>query len=371
MSCVKSTAAVVLAVLLGSSLPSLANAQDPAPAAGAEPAPAAAAEPAAAPADPNAIIARVGDATVTEAEVGLAKEAFADELQNVPAERQRSVVVDAVVSMKLLAEAAHEAGLDQGPEFALRLEFLKLQAMRNAYVEHEVVDKLTDESLQQAYQTLVVARHKAEQEVHARHILVDTKEQAEKIIADLKGGASFEELAKQSKDPSGQNGGDLGFFGPGQMVPPFEKAAFALEPGQITQEPVQSEFGWHVIKVEEKRMSQPPSFDEVKDQLRSYVLREDFEKAMAALREKYKVEIVDPTALPQDDDTMDDDGSGVDDEDMMDDGPALEGDEPAIDEPDATGDEMDEDDGGAANEGEVPESEEPSPDTGSGTTQGN
>ena len=91
--------------------------------------------------------------------------------------------------------------------------------------------------------------------MHARHILVDTKEEAEKIIDDLKGGASFEELAKQSKDPSGQNGGDLGFFGEGQMVPEFEKAAFALEPGQFTQEPVQTQFGWHVIKVEEKRMS--------------------------------------------------------------------------------------------------------------------
>jgi peptidyl-prolyl cis-trans isomerase C len=82
------------------------------------------------------------------------------------------------------------------------------------------------------------------------------------------------------------------------MVPPFEKAAFALEPGQYTQEPVQSEFGWHVIKVEEKRMSQPPSFDEVKDQLKNYVLRQKFEQVTAALRDKYPVEIIDPTAMP-------------------------------------------------------------------------
>jgi peptidyl-prolyl cis-trans isomerase C len=82
------------------------------------------------------------------------------------------------------------------------------------------------------------------------------------------------------------------------MVPPFEKAAFALEPGQFTQEPVQSEFGWHVIKVEEKRMSAPPSFDEVKEQLKNYVLRQKFEKITASLREKYPVEILDPTAQP-------------------------------------------------------------------------
>jgi peptidyl-prolyl cis-trans isomerase C len=200
--------------------------------------------------------------------------------------------------MQLMAQGAHDAGLDKGPEFDRRVEFLRLQALRNVFVEHEVVKNVADSELQQAYQTLVVAQHKPEQQVHARHILVETKEQADKIIEQLKGGASFEELAKQSKDPSGQNGGDLGFFGPGQMVPPFEKAAFALAPGEFTQEPVQSEFGWHVIKVEEKRMSQPPTFDEVKDQLKNYVLRQKFEQVTAALREKYPVEIIDPTAMP-------------------------------------------------------------------------
>ena len=127
--------------------------------------------------------------------------------------------------------------------------------------------------------------------MHARHILVDTKEAGREDHRGFEGRRQFEDLAKQSKDPSGQNGGDLGFFGPGQMVPPFEKAALALKPGEITQEPVQTEFGWHVIKVEEKRMSAPPTFDEVKEQLRNYVLRQKFEQVTAALRDKYPVEI--------------------------------------------------------------------------------
>ena len=102
---------------------------------------------------------------------------------------------------------------------------------------------------------MVVAQHKPEQQVHARHILVDTKEQAEKIIEELKGGAKFEDLAKQSKDPSGQNGGDLGFFGPGRWCRHSRLPPSRWSPGKVTEQPVQTEYGFHVIKVEEKRMS--------------------------------------------------------------------------------------------------------------------
>ncbi len=299
--------AVSAALLMSAAVTVAVHAQDaPAPADAAQPADAAApgdaaaapASPAEPPRDPATVVAKAGSAEITEADITLAQEAFSSELANVPKEQWRSVLVDAVVNMQLMAQGAHDAGLDTGPEFERRVAFLKLQAMRNVYVEHEVVKTVPDSELQEAYQSLVVAQHKPEQQVHARHILVDTKEEADKIIADLKAGKSFEELAKQSKDPSGQNGGDLGFFGPGQMVPPFEAAAFALEVGQYTQEPVKTEFGWHVIKVEEKRMSQPPSFDEVKDQLKNYVLRQKFEQVTAILRAKYPIEILDPTAMP-------------------------------------------------------------------------
>lgn len=291
--------AVSVALLLSTAITFSVRAQDTAPTPAPDAAaPAAAAAPAEPPRDPSKVVAKAGTAEITEGDIALAQEAFASELSNVPKEQWRSMLVDAVINMELMAQGARDAGLDKGPEFDRRVEFLKLQALRNAFVEHEVVKDVADAELQQAYQTLVVAQHKPEQQVHARHILVDTKEQAEKIIADLKGGAKFEDLAKQSKDPSGQNGGDLGFFGPGQMVPPFEKAAFALKAGEITQEPVQTEYGWHVIKVEETRMSQPPSFDEVKDQLKNYLLRQKFEQVTASLRDKYKVEILDPTAEP-------------------------------------------------------------------------
>jgi peptidyl-prolyl cis-trans isomerase C len=285
--------AVSAAFLIATATSALAQDATPAPAPAAEAA--AAAEP---PRDPDAVVAKVGQATVTERDLEIAKEAFASELGQVPEAQWRSVLVDAVINMELLAQAARDEKLGEGPDFEAQLEFLTLQALRNLYVEHAVVNALTEAEIEQGYQTLVVANFKPAPQVRARHILVETEDEAKKIIEQLKGGAAFEELAKQSKDPSGQNGGDLGFFGEGQMVPEFEKAAFALEPGKITETPVQSQFGWHVIKVEEKRMSAPPALAEVEGQLRNYLVRQKFEALLASLRDKYPVEIVDQPAAP-------------------------------------------------------------------------
>ncbi len=286
--------AAALAALLVAAGTCTVQAQDattpaapPAPAAGA--ATAAQPEP---PRNPADVVARVADQTITEGELAAARQQFAAELQQVPEAQQRSLMLDALVNMELFAKGARDANLNQGPEFQARRDFLELQALRNAYVEEVIVKSVTPEELQNAYQTLVVAQHKPEEQARARHILVETEDEAKKIIADLQGGAAFEELAKQSKDPSGQNGGDLGYFSRGQMVPPFEEAAFALEPGAVTQAPVQSEFGWHVIKLEDKRTSQPPALAEIEGELRNHLLRGKFEAALAALREKYPVEIV-------------------------------------------------------------------------------
>lgn len=274
-----------------------AHAQDSAqPAAPAMP-PAATAPAATAPAteparNPMDVVARIGDQSVTEDDLAVARQEFGSELEEIPEAQQRSALIDALVNMRLLAVAARDAKLDQGPEFERRLEFIRMQALRNAYVESEIVNSLSPDAIQKGYETLILSQHKPEEQIRARHILVETKEEAQKLIEELKGGAAFEELAKQSKDPSGQNGGDLGFFGKGQMVPPFEAAALTLQLGAFTQEPVQSEFGWHVIKLEEKRMSEPPALTEVEGELRNYLIRQKFETVMADLRTKYAVEIL-------------------------------------------------------------------------------
>ena len=130
------------------------------------------------------------------------------------------------------------------------------------------------------------------EEVHAKHILVDNEAEAKKIVAELKGGADFAALAKQySKDPSGaQQGGDLGFFKKDEMVPEFAAAAFALQPGQVSQQPVHSQFGWHVILLVERRRAEPPSFDQARDELRQKMIQEGVQKAVAKARASASVE---------------------------------------------------------------------------------
>ena len=282
MTTIGAAASVTLAMLFAASPPVLAqDGQDQAPA-----------QEQATAADPDAVVARVGDIAVTERDIAFAAEAFESELTSVPEAERRSVVIDAFINMQLLALGAIGAELDQGAEFEERLAFLRLQALRNAYVRHVVMSGVTDEEMQAAYQELVIDQFEPREQVRARHILVEEREDAERIIEELLGGASFEELAEQSLDPSGQSGGDLGFFGRGQMVPPFEEAAFSLEPGEITVEPVETQFGWHVIRVEETRMTEPPSLADLETQIHDYLLRERFETALGALRDEYTVEIV-------------------------------------------------------------------------------
>jgi peptidyl-prolyl cis-trans isomerase C len=153
----------------------------------------------------------------------------------------------------------------------------------------------TDEAMKKVYDE-AAKQIEGEQEVHARHILVETEDEAKAIEAELKKGADFAELAKKkSKDPGAADGGDLGFFTKDQMVPEFSAVAFALEPGKIS-DPVKSQFGWHVIKVEEKRNRKAPDFEQVKAQIETYVTRKAQAEYVAKLREGAKVERMDQAA---------------------------------------------------------------------------
>ena len=135
-----------------------------------------------------------------------------------------------------------------------------------------------------------IAAMPAKNEVRARHILVKTEDEAKAIIKKLEGGAKFEDLAKEnSTDGSAAQGGDLGYFGEGMMVPEFEKAAFALDVGAFTKEPVKSQFGYHIIKLEDKRQQQPPAFDQVKDQVRSIIIRDKYIEMVKKLRDAAKI----------------------------------------------------------------------------------
>ncbi len=145
--------------------------------------------------------------------------------------------------------------------------------------------------MQSRYQDHLKANPPATEQ-HARHILVASEEDARAVITELDGGADFVELAKErSTGPSGPRGGDLGYFTSDQMVPEFSAAAQTLEPGQYTKDPVQTQFGWHVIKLEDRRESAPPSFADMEPQLRQEMTRENVETVLSELREDADVEI--------------------------------------------------------------------------------
>jgi peptidyl-prolyl cis-trans isomerase C len=205
-------------------------------------------------------------------------------------EEQKDRALDQFIGMQLAADAAEQAGIAKDPKVADKLELARMNVLVDAalqkYLEQNPVQ---DSELKPAYDAQVNAMPR---EYHARHILVDDKAAADKITQDLQGGADFAKLAaKRSKDEgSGKSGGDLGWFTLDTMVKPFADAVKALQPGEMTQAPVQSEFGWHVIKLEESRATDAPPFEEVKDQVKVFVQRQKLQKYLDELRAKAKVE---------------------------------------------------------------------------------
>lgn len=277
----------ISALLLGTALAATPVwAQD----AAAPAAPAAEAAPAV---TPETVVATVGGETITEADISFAAEDLAQELQQMPPEQRKAFLVTVLIDMKVMAKAAREAQMDQTDLFKQRLKYLEDRSLRRAYFAEKIATGVTPEALQAAYDKFT-SSFRGQEEVHARHILVATEDEAKAIKTELDGGKDFAELAKEkSTDPSAQqNGGDLGFFGKGMMVKPFEDAAFAMEAGAVS-DPIKSDFGWHVIKLEEKRMSQPPTLEQIAPQLQQQVMFQNFEASVAQLKQGLAIDIPD------------------------------------------------------------------------------
>lgn len=283
------TASVLALMLSAATLAPAAFAQDAAPAVEAP----AAEAPAAAP-TPETVVATVGGESITEADLSFAAEDLVQELQQMPPEERRPFLLRVLIDMKVLAAAGREAGMADTPLFQQRLQYLEERALRRAYFADTIANAVTEESVRAEYDKFVADFQPAD-EIRASHILVATEDEAKAIKADLDGGADFATIAKEkSIDPGAANGGDLGFFGKGMMVAPFEEAAFALtDIGQVS-DPVQSQFGWHVIKLEEKRQSAPPAFEQVAGQLQQQLLMSTFDSTVAGLMANTTVDIADP-----------------------------------------------------------------------------
>jgi peptidyl-prolyl cis-trans isomerase C len=247
----------------------------------------------AAPADPAKVIARVNGLTITEGDLAVAAADPALQLPNVPEAQKRDLLTGYLIDLKLGAKAAEAAKVGDSADFARKLAYNRDKTLLDQYLEQESKKAVTPEAARKLYDE--TAKGVApEQEVRARHILVASEDEAKKAQARVKGGEDFAKVAGElSTDPGSKtDGGDLGFFTKDRMVEPFAEAAFKMEPGQIS-DPVQSQFGWHVIRVEEKRNKPVPSFEEMQEQVNTYLERKAQQDLILGLRQSAKIERLD------------------------------------------------------------------------------
>ena len=240
---------------------------------------------AAAQSDP--VLAKVNGTEIHQSDLAVAE---ADIGESLPAEvspdKRREVLLTYLVNVNLLAQAAEKQKAEQEPNFAKRIAFARKKVLVQTLMEQESKKATTDAAIKKFYDD----KAKPQTEVHARHILVETEEQAKDVEAQLKKGADFAELAKKlSKDP-GSDGGDLGYITKEQVVPEFGNVAFSLEKGKVSA-PVKTQFGWHIIKVEDTRERKPPPLEAVKDQIKAKLTQEATEAMMQKLRADAKIEM--------------------------------------------------------------------------------
>jgi peptidyl-prolyl cis-trans isomerase C len=203
---------------------------------------------------------------------------------------QRNQILDEFINMQLISAQALKEGLDKDPDAVAQLDVLRLRILAEAGSQKFLKGKEpTDAELHAEYDTAIAGMDKTE--YHARHILVPTKEQAEQLIKKIKAGAKFEDVAKaESTDNSKASGGDLGWFTLARMVKPFGDAVKGLKKGEITSEPVQTQYGWHIIKLEDTRDVTPPPFDQVKPQLVNRVMQKKLQAYVEELKKNAKIE---------------------------------------------------------------------------------
>ncbi len=239
-------------------------------------------------------VATVDGIAITEADLKFAEDEIGRDLGNLPGATKNRVLVEFLIENNLFARAAEAAKLNEGADFESRLKYWRNRALRDAYFEKEVNSAISEAAAKTFYDDQVKSL-KPKEEVQARHILVETEDLAKELKKKVDEGGDFAALAKEhSKDPGTKDdGGMLGYFSQGQMVPQFEQAAFAVEKGKVSN-PVKSQFGWHIIKVEDRRQKPPPTFDEVKDRILASMMHQKAQGAAAALRDKAKVEYLDP-----------------------------------------------------------------------------
>lgn len=245
------------------------------------------------------LVAKVNGKSITESDMQLAEAEIGNELGSIPPEARRRVILEYVIENQLFADAAEAAKLGSGAAFEERMNYWRRRALREYYFEAELNKSVSEADAKKFYDQQVGSA-KAQEEVRARHILVESEDLAKQLHARITKGEDFIALAKEhSKDPGSKDeGGDLGYFGKGQMVPVFEETAFGLKAGDVSA-PVKSQFGWHIVKVEDRRARGAPPFDSIKERIVASMIHRKAQEVAADLRAKAQLEYVDPAIKAQ------------------------------------------------------------------------
>lgn len=245
------------------------------------------------------VVARVNGQEITAADLAIAEEMYGPQLGQMPEDAKRSVLVNALIELRIVADAAREANVTEQDAFKRQLAFFEAQTLRSVFIEQRVAEAVTNEAVRAAYDGQVggiptVVERKL------RHILVRTEDEANAIISALEAGQSFADLAQEhSIDAvSKTKGGDLGFVAEGEIMPEVEEAAAELESGQFTRAPVATAFGFHIVLLEETRNRPPPAFETVEPQIRQALESAEEQRLLAGLRAAAQVEKLVPDVTP-------------------------------------------------------------------------
>lgn len=238
------------------------------------------------------VVARVNGDEIHRSDVMRELQMMGPQVQQLPPQMIYPQILQRIIATKLVSAKGYADKLQNTPELKHQLKDIEAQLVAEAYVHHEIQPKISETKVKDFYDSEIVAKFKPQDEVRARHILVKTEDEANDVLKQLKGGADFAKLAEEKSidKGSGKQGGDLGYFTHDSMVKPFSDAAYAMKPGDVSEKPVKTEFGYHIIKVEDKRKSAPPALAEVRPQIEGRLGQEMTNTLIKDLEAKAKIE---------------------------------------------------------------------------------
>jgi len=239
----------------------------------------------------DSVVARVNGEEIRQSDIFRMLQQLPDEVRNMPQGQLFTLLLERAVDRILVIDAARKSGLAEDPVIRARVTAAEDDVLWAVFLERQVQENLTEKRIRRAYGRISGAA--AEEEVKARHILLASEEEAQAVIRDLEGGAEFQTVASEkSIGPSRETGGDLGYFSRSQMVDEFSAAAFAMNVGEFSKKPVKTQFGYHVILLENRRRAEAPSMQESMPQIQQEVTREVLAEVLGKLRKGADIEVV-------------------------------------------------------------------------------